>query len=363
MSTNPPSRERAPSLVRAMSRALWVAVSLSYLLMAVGGVIEFSVWSQILDHARIGIFDIRPLESNHAIRYALLLPTLELSDYLDVDLDYVFSVEVAVVMLLIPCFLDRARMDMTMDRRPWSWERFLLTAFYIVLSLFMNGRIAFGLLGVALLIFAKARWQSGGQGTILLVVEMTLALFLSSVSTGVFTVVFVSIMLWSLAQVLRRTSSRRRLWSAVVGSVFLLALVLPLAGAYATRNLEFHGGVSLEGAWNLLTHGVGNFFVETAEGSPLLFALLASVALGLIAASVAATFRYPALSPALSALTCALAGGLFGYSTLISGIPALTVLLLAGTVPLAARGARRPSVSAGTLPLPSTIPPHLSSPR
>lgn len=312
-------------------RLLWFASAVCYLALIVSEVIEFTVWSQILLHPRVGVLDLNPLDQRHALRYALLLPTLELADILDVDVDRIFSLEVGLIILLIPWLIDRSRAAILGDARPWGWQRFALTVFFAVLSLFMNGRMTFGLLAVAILVWALAQSQAGKMSVVRLVLTMAMSLFLASVSTGVFTVVFAAILLWSQAQLLRKTTSAGKRWGAGIACALLLAVAFPLVGIYSTRNLEFHGGVSVEGFWNMLAHGAGKLFLQSAADDPLLFLLFLAPVLGLIGLCIGLTFRYPAVSPAMAPLTCSLMGGLFGYSTLASGIPALVALVLWGT--------------------------------
>lgn len=319
--------------------ALWRAIALGYIGLGMSGALAFTVWPQILDHPRIDLWELDPIGDAHALRYALMLPVLNVADVTGWDVHRVFTVEVCLLVVAIPILLDRSRIYITGDAGPAGGHRLTFGLVFIILSFFMNGRMVFGLCGATLVIWGQAKWHVRRMPTWRLFLTFVAGLWLGSVSTGVFNVVVGAIFLWAVFCLLR-TFPWVSLRTIVMMGPLLLLLVLmtPLVGAYAAKNLAYYSGSSLsETLWNMLGHGTGVWVQDAVlwEG-PIVPAAVMTATAGVLLLLVVAAVRYPSMAPLFVSLLCSVAGGIFGYSTLTTGIPSVVVLMSVLTSPRSA---------------------------
>ncbi len=300
------------------------------------GLVEFQVWSQILDHPRETLRQIRWTTDAHALRYVLMLPVLSLSEWLRVDADRVFSFFVTALILLTARLLDSARVIATGDPRRWTVERAAITVFLLVLSLMMNGRLSFALCGMALLLWSQVSLLTGRLGNVRFCCWAALAQFLTAVSSGTFSVALAAWLVWGLFVVAGRLPLVR-LRDLLVAAVTLAGAIalLPVLTLYMTKNVSFYGG-GLDGFFKMLNHGPG---VYLYNANPFVIVLLACNG---VVAAIAMFFllkRRPLEAPAILTVFCALSIGLFGYSTMAMGLPSLIFLVTrASTASRLARG-------------------------
>jgi hypothetical protein len=142
---------------------------------------------------------------------------------------------------------------------------------------------------------------------------------LSSVTTGVFIVVVVTLSYFILAQ--PSTIGRRGLLRSVKAIVLGLPLGLVVSDHFwiaINKNIEYYGG-GYEGAVNMLNHGIGIAFGGQSLPALLLGAALSS---GLILGILYFIRGRPLNSLERFALV-AISGGMFGFTVLTLSIPPL----------------------------------------
>jgi hypothetical protein len=308
-----------------LPRLLAIPILTGYLVLAATGHLQFSIWPQVLDHAYVSPLEVNFFTEAHGLRYILMYPILFLAHETGIEGDVLFTGEVMLMMLAVPVLLDRSRAIIRHDNRPWGWERVFFLLFFTGLSLTMNGRLAFAFLGISLLLWTMLRFERHQAGPARTIGFIGLALFLASVSTGTFMVALGTVVGW--AALLGAWPGRLFLREAAIAGIVLFGALLaaPLVELYVYKNLNFYEGDIV----NMLNHGPG---VVLYEGSPWLTVPL--VAGGAVLGTLLLAgllLAYPYLRPPILVMTFAACFGVFGYSTLSMGLPAL--LLFLTTVP------------------------------
>lgn len=299
-------------------------VVVAYVAAVATGFVGFAVWSQILDHPKQALWEIRWTRDAHALRYALMLPTLTAAEWLRMDVHRVFSYEVAALILLTARLLNRARTLATGDERRWSMERAGITIFFVLLSLSMNGRLSFALCGMALLLCAQVSRLKGRLSNLRFCLWIAVAQLFTAVSSGTFSVALAALLVWAFFLVVSRLPAVRlrdllATMAVLAGGVALV----PVVRLYMAKNVGFYGG-GWDGFVNMLNHGPGVYLYQSG---PLVGALLAFGSLGAVAFALIVLLRKPIYAPAVLTIFCALSIGLFGYSTLMMGLPSVVFLV------------------------------------
>jgi len=301
---------------------------LIYSLLVFSGVIMFELWWQVeyLYYSNINIRDMlhyNQLLEGHNTRYVLVYPVYWLSSVTGLERHYLFSI---VIMLLI--FTTSKLTSLTLVRLgniSESSARVLSLLFFGSLSLVMNGRIVFAVLAMSWFIWLFVCWYSGVRlkaRTVLL--SCVSILWLSSVSSGTFSVIYVAIVTW-LAWVAVRVASNlflslRDLRISIVLVVCLL-ISSPLFFSYLDKNMSYYN-YSMQA---MLEHGVGNIFFFDGLASVIILLSIISFAC-LLYFGVFLYFR--SQKPVLILLAIGLFGGLFGYSTLVMSVPPLFIITI-----------------------------------
>jgi len=309
-----------------IARALIQLTVVGYAIGIASGMVAFSMWTQILDLLAAGatLTTIDFATHSHALRFTLMWPVIQLAAITGAPVDTVFSWVVGAVVLLTAHLVDRTR-SLVVDEA-WRWHlgragTFLL---FVGLSLFMNGRLSFAFLGMALLLYVLVRRGLQRASNLRTVVWFPLVLLLASVSSGTFTVALGTMLAWVVTLLLARYPSVRLRDAVLLAPVAAGALALsPLMQLYVLKNVDFYGG-GIQGFFNMLNHGPGEFI--SVLGPEIITPLaLSGLLLGGFVVAVVLT-RRPAIAPPTVSVVVAAAVGVFGYSTLLMGLPGLVVL-------------------------------------
>ena len=131
------------------------------------------------------------------------------------------------------------------------------------ISLLMNGRIVFPLVAMAWLLLLIVRWWFGFHCTVLAKFRsIVISLWLSSVSSGTFSVVYIMLIYW-LAELVFHVVKRQTISNVNINLLCLLlilisSLLLPFL-IFLQKNLSYYGA-DLSSIWQLLQHGFGTVF-------------------------------------------------------------------------------------------------------
>jgi hypothetical protein len=289
------------------------------------GLKSFNIWEQVVEiHARnwtlTALYDVRHA---HFLRYAVAYPIFVVADGLGVSVDFMFNL-VCTTLLLVLVLVLRAT-ERAAGAGPGIETR--VVAYAVILfgaAYFMNGRVLFGLLGFSLLILAFARYFAVGRWSWWAFPVLAVGTLLCSVSSGIFAVAFMFqglCLAFGLAGV-GVASWRNRLGMAVsVAVVFMIFQEFLLVGV--VKNLEFYGG-GMWAIWEMLNHGAGRYITVI---DPMLLLLAVPLAVMVAYIGVYLVSRSTAINTVtLIALASAVAGGVYGFSTLSIGLIPLLLI-------------------------------------
>jgi len=235
----------------------------------------FHLWSQveyIHNNGGLGLLDI--FSHAHWLRYHLVLPVYSLSEILGVDSSIVFSFMCLGFIVFMSFVLTRL---IALDMKVEPLQPFLLLgflSFFILISMFMNGRLIFGFLSVSfLLVFLKF---IGGvynlyYGTLLMLFTGLLAGVSSGVFLSVISAMCLCVCIFLIIDLLNGRLKRHYL---IYFSYLLVGLVfLPIALVMIGKNILFYN----DGVVAMTAHGVINSELASPKnivnGLPLLKAV------------------------------------------------------------------------------------------
>ncbi len=284
------------------------------------GVVQFSLWSQVAYVWDSSLTMTDMLYDYHGIRFFLVLPIFQISDWLGISYDRLFSVIVPVLIFVIALFCTESVKKLV---GYWSEKRGhlvfgVISMFFIALSLLMNGRLMFAMAGSAILLCALLRWDEYRDWNNFLAVIS--AIVLCSVSTGTFLIVVAAFYFFVVVNiVIENPVVRRR--STVLTYAFLLIVLVPFITMLVLKIVEYFGG-EIGSIVHMLDHGYGSRVMQ-------LDLLVLSIG-GLVLFSGVYLYRKTLISYWIisSLVIFYLAGGIFGISTALIVLPPLSVVLI-----------------------------------
>lgn len=319
---------------------LWsLTLALTFLVFIFTGVKQFTVWSQVYggffafedriyppsltvppdfdEYGQLGT-QRGPLdEIAHWPRLSLMAPIWYIGKLspgepnVPAFMDRVFSIEVVLILFVASLLL--AQVVGRSDLEP------MIFAFFLILSLGMNGRMSFSFLGASGLLWIESNRQKIPSSPFLFSFLLFLSLWSSSVSSGVFSIVYVAtgFLLWML--------TRQHGFRPLLGMWAILVLSLPWFLAGITKNLAFYGGFDLFAVYRMLEHGLGKFLKSIW--------LVPAIVVVVVAWFTRDRFLRKLLPKRYSVFWLVFfllgaAGGLFGKSTMTVVIPPLICLAI-----------------------------------
>lgn len=242
---------------------------------------------------------VSPLDRTlHLIRGSLILPLIYLAKN-HYDLHLLFSLEIIMLILLMGFILGKST-----EMLGYKHATPFYLSFLGLVSVFMNGRMMFSLFSSALLIYLIFNTKKFPKNNIVSFLLSLFILLFASVSTGVFTVIY-------LAYLFGTKKSIPMFVTTIIGAPVFFA------GLY--KNILFFNADIFTG---LLRHGAGEFMFSTKS----------LLALGLILLGYK---LIPQNAPKFLILLTILGaiGGLFGYATLSVSLPPLIILIFLKIMP------------------------------
>ncbi len=219
--------------------------------------LKFKILPQALDlwNMNVSLKDI--IFHPHMPRYLLVYPLLEISQTLGVNPDAFFS-SIMAILVLISAYLSIKISRILLGKPLEAWLRLSLMSFFIVLSIFMNGRGVYAMLGFLLLTLAMLLWEKNTISKGIFITYIGLAVWLSSVSSGTLTAVIVALSMWLLFRVLKSIGylQRRDFMLLLYLCVIFSVPVVFYLKTFIVKNTEYYGGGS-EGVIGMLDHGLG----------------------------------------------------------------------------------------------------------
>ncbi|MBP6379191.1 MAG: hypothetical protein KA312_02110 [Sphingorhabdus sp.] len=324
--SKPPVQNRINSFTVLKFLAL-ITIFLATMYFSYIGVIEFNSWSQVDDLHRSNLPLIYLSDHPHFYRYLISMPGLLASEYFGMN---AFSVYISLFMffsIYIMYSILRDRSDFVV---------FFGCACIFTAHLFMNGRGAISWFGW--MIILKFLSSKETQINIKSIFIMLFSLLCCSVSSGTFTVAFLTVILFLAIHFLKNRNV-----SSVILLVVLLYIYSPLAIEGIERNLAYYSLGNKNPIVNMLEHGFGSI----VEYSPIMVALIASLILIISTILLYSVNRKFAYWEFLCVLT-PLFGGIFGYTTLTLAVPSI---ILVGFSRIGESRSQKPTLARAEAPL------------
>ena len=303
--------------------ALWFLLVVAVLV----GFKSFTIWEQVVElHAqKRSLANLYAARHPHFLRYLVAYPVFLGSNLTGLSSAAIFNLACLALLPALALILRRVELIETSENS--SEAR--ITAHTIVLfsiSYFMNGRIIFALFGYSILVLVLSEYFSSCRWRFSSFILCLVGILFCSVSSGVFAVAFLFLLLCLLLSVVRAFEAptvRPAQLGMTVSIIVLFAMFREFLLIGIDKNIEFYGG-GIEAVWTMLDHGLGTYLTVIDPSLVLLMVPMLALA-GYAGAHVVrrstATNRVAVL-----ALCSALAGGIFGLSTLSVGlVPALLV--------------------------------------
>lgn len=315
--------------MRLRKSALWVwGLTLAYLAVIASGAKTFTVWSQITDLATADPVTVFAAGNIHAIRYSVMYPVVWLADAVGLPADRVFSFVLVAVFFLLAMVVSKV-LSIVKTGSTGRWRTYFpeFFAFFALVSMVMNGRIALAMLGLSTIMLAQVKWQTGIERSVGALAGYTLlGIVLSGVSTGTFLVAMFIAAVFTMVVPLARWPVIRRgdLTLFAIGGL-ITAAVSPIILMSAEKNLAFYGG-GFEGLLRMLSHGAGAFLPRDMAMLGLVGLLLALLCGAYLRRARRLFTRQAPTGPIEGVALSVVLLGPFGYSTMLACLPAIAIL-------------------------------------
>lgn len=272
---------------------------------------SFEAWDQVADLWELGVSPLllAVIGHPHFFRFLTAYPGFLLEDMFPT---VGFSLYIAVFFALNVALWRHVSL-LAIGRAPSiaGWTIFFAAHF------FMNGRGVIAWTGWLICVLLCVQLTKGEIGGVKPLLLAGLSCWLAAVSTGVFIVVVMALLLFYLQY-------RRRSRGNNVRKLIIFAVTTPLlyyVGEYLVlairKNIDFFGG-GLGGVIHMLAHGLGRVLFGSELLAVCLFALTAFLLLFLI---MFVRMRQRPLTPLEQLLGYSIFGGMFGLTVLTLAVP------------------------------------------
>lgn len=300
---------------------LFSLLSFSIILnLVVFDLVGFKLWSQVTYLFDTGFPLSKVLSHPHGPRYLLTYPIFYLSSLIGVDVNVIFSI--------LACFLISSIIYINLMSCYFFFDGtekkvlivgFSVFSFYMLLSLSMNGRIIFAMLGASLFVNIALYKPSIFK----FYIYSFISILLAAVSSGTITIVFA----WFLSYYLFfHTKSYVEKVLGYISVLSFIYLISDFVILYINKNLDFfHGSF-----YKMMTHGLGSY----VQGDMVIMALKISNLVSVLAIVVMFEFirdklTLESIDYMLYVFFCiALVIGIFGISSATMLCPVIFLLLV-----------------------------------
>jgi len=302
-----------------------IILILTYAMFIILGYEEFTVWSQVGDYLFDSsftersntLFQLFADKHPHAMRISLIYPIFQLADILNINVLTLYSVTILLLFILMYKLLLSVLKYYSITHM----TSFILI-FLLILSLFMHGRIAFAMFGNTLILyvlFIKIHFPSK-MNTMKSVLYLATALWFCSVSSGTLMVAIGTIMLfYSLRILIELPYIQKKYITLFALLIVLLILASPIILQLVNKNLNYYDGSFI----HMLDHGFGKYILKYFY----LIGILLVISPYLLIKSINFFKKSKEFILPLSMIIASLSIGLFGFSSLVSGLSAYILFI------------------------------------
>ncbi len=309
-------------------------------LLVTSGIKTFTIWTQITDiyyvcltetsgqyyHNPLALF---AMHDPHALRYLAMWPLIEMSYLSGQDFATTYPCYLLLVFYVTSCFLARilSMLQLSRNLTATKFDQPCIFAILLLVSLFMNGRLAMVFLGVSLILYAQLSFLVQQGRRIRLFLVQFLGLLFCSVSSGTFTVACCMVIIFQASVLAVQVMNAKKLNKpSLCYLVFFAVVCAPFMYIFALKNLSFFK-YSLSA---MLLHGAPEIFYSYGVALNVLGVVFAAYCAIILFATMGWNLlslkKGGIYSPIILLIGLSLCLGIFGYSTLLTMLPALVVL-------------------------------------
>lgn len=300
-------------------------VVFAYFFLVFIGLLSFELWPQVeyINSVAENVSLLSLIGNYHFPRYLVVYPVYFLSGLVsNIDKNVLFSLYVVLFFFLTVCLCSKVLTDLAFKSRirfkgigNFNLCFLILTIFLTPALFTINGRAIFGIFSSALLMYTLYFWERMPISKKLWL--SIFSIFTSTVSSGFTVLSFAILALFVLIKNVNRLNSK----SLIILSAFIVMGIFSFDFFWFAidKNVGFFGG-GVSGLINMLNHGLGKFF----HGDLVLFFMVFASGVIFIA-TLLLIVRNVNLFLFILAMSSLV--GLFGFTTMAYGIPALVVLL------------------------------------
>ncbi|MCG9650478.1 hypothetical protein L1D24_18165 [Vibrio brasiliensis] len=289
------------------------------LIVVIFGIKSFHLWEQVVILWKDDFPISNVLSHPHGPRYLLVYPIFVVSSLLSISYNFLFSLLTAFITASM-IYLNVKAIGHFLKRNLNIHEALIIGTIFISITMFMNGRIIFSLLGSSLFLYLISNNPSTAKTLILTFASVALC----SVSSGTIMI----LTFWALVYMLifKKKSIIEHL-IVLFSFMSFFFLFGPYFIRITNKNINYYGS-GLEGVLNMLSHGAGKIFFIDKFYLALVTALLISLVVitFIIIALLNKFIVKKELVLLFTLLFIGLSGGLFGFSTLAVSLPLVVIL-------------------------------------
>lgn len=298
-----------------------------YLVFVILDIKSFIIWDQVSYYLRDEltlnneiILSLYEDGHPHFLRIFIVYLIYQIAIFLSIDINLLYSITLAVILFCTYIVLKKIVSNYTLNI---NYKVFYILLFLLLLSFFVNGRGIFAIFGNTLLLYAlyfknySIKYRIGYLKFCILIL---FSLLFTSVSSGTFMVCLMTIFLFYLFNIivnLPKISKGNLNIIILISSIIIF--FIPLIFKFINKNLEFYNGSIIE----MLDHGFGKYFQMILYPS-LIIVLLSPFIIVLIYYFIVKNKKV--ILP-LAMIFSSFSIGLFGYTSLVSGISGFILLI------------------------------------
>lgn len=269
----------------------------------------------------------------HAIRLLVAYPGYILSQIFNIDLDLGFTYYGITMFNLIFLTMMNSLKKLKNNKHKYLIEilNILCMLPLTVLAFLMNGRLISAYLGFLIIIEVFVSiYTRGLKINITKMILLAIAFVLTTVSSGTLMVsllYIISMLYIYYYKVMDNPPSKMKQLFLLIILSPVIYLVFKYAVIMLFKNINYFGG-GFKGAINMLSHGVGRFFILSKFQTILfVFFIVLFLFINYLFIKKQIHMRCKVL-PLLLGINISMYGLLFGLSTGLMGIPPLVILIL-----------------------------------
>lgn len=263
----------------------------------------------------------------HSLRFVVAYPAVKMTEWFLIDIDTAYSYYciflLSVKTILIKIIIDNIKFNKLNKR---IIRTSLIMAIIIFLGSIMNGRLIPALVGMSLILNVTIQLFLGKiVFNIKVMIIFIFAWILTTVSSGAMLVAFLQI-LFSILIYSKINKSKKMIY--LIGFIFapIIIKIIKFIILMINKNISFFGG-GLDGAVNMLNHGIGKIFAKNLYIIILFIPIVIIVIFSIKKVAIWALKQKKEFIPLIISVPICIAGGMFGISTGLMIIPTAIVVM------------------------------------